>query len=97
MNSYWIHGGGLQEGSGVDQRYNLTWMVQRSVANGKPIMGVSINYRLSMWGFLTGEEMVETGNANLGFRDQRLGMHWVQENIAAFGGMLFQILCDPPD
>jgi hypothetical protein len=42
--------------------------------------------RLSMWGFLTGEEVVETGNANLGLRDQRLGMKWVQENIAAFGG-----------
>jgi hypothetical protein len=42
--------------------------------------------RLSMWGFLTGEEVVESGNANLGFRDQRLGMRWVQENIAAFGG-----------
>jgi carboxylesterase type B len=42
--------------------------------------------RLSMWGFLTGEEVVETGNANLGLRDQRLGMRWVQENIAAFGG-----------
>ncbi|KAF2729952.1 alpha/beta-hydrolase [Polyplosphaeria fusca] len=84
--AYWIHGGGLYQGSGIDQRYNLTWMVKRSVDMGKPIIGVSINYRLSMWGFLTGEEMVETGNANLGLRDQRLGMHWVQENIEAFGG-----------
>lgn len=86
--AFWIHGGGLYEGSGIDQRYNLSFMVQRSVEIGKPIIGVSINYRLSMWGFVTGEEVVETGNANIGFRDQRLAMHWVQENIEAFGGRL---------
>lgn len=85
--AFWIHGGGLQEGSSIDQRYNMSFMVQRSVEIGKPVMGVSVNYRLSMWGFITGDEVVQSGNANLGFRDQRLAMHWVQENIAAFGGM----------
>jgi carboxylesterase type B len=86
--AFWIHGGGLTQGSGIDQRYNMSFMVERSVDVGRPVIGVSVNYRLSMWGFLTGEEVIETGNANLGLRDQRLGMHWVQENIAAFGGML---------
>jgi carboxylesterase type B len=84
--AFWIHGGGLTEGSGIDQRYNSSFMVQRSVDIGKPIMMVNVNYRLSMWGFITGQEVEESGNANLGFRDQRLAMHWVQENIAAFGG-----------
>lgn len=62
-------------------------MVQNSVAIGKPIIGVSINYRLSAWGFLGGEEILGSGNSNLGLRDQRLALHWAQENIAAFGGM----------
>jgi carboxylesterase type B len=88
--AYWMHGGGLAQGSSIDQRYNFSAMVQRSVEIGKPVIGVSVNYRLQMWGFITGEEVVESGNANLGLRDQRLGMHWVQENIEAFGGMNYQ-------
>lgn len=86
--AFWIHGGGLTEGSSIDQRYNLSFIVERSVKIGKPIIGVSTNYRLSMWGFITGEEVIQTGNANIGFRDQRLALHWVQENIRAFGGEL---------
>jgi carboxylesterase type B len=88
----WIHGGGLSQGSGIDQRYNLSFIVNRSVKIGKPIMGVSINYRLNMWGFITGNEVIKSGNANLGFRDQRLALHWVQENIRAFGGKLVCVL-----
>ena len=58
---------------------------------GKPIIGVSINYRLSAWGFMSGsEEVRDTGNLNLGLRDQRLALQWVQENIEAFGGMSAQ-------
>jgi carboxylesterase type B len=86
--AFWIHGGGLTMGSGSDDRYNFSQMIQNSVNMGKPIMGVSINYRLSMWGFVTGDEALESGNTNIGFRDQRLALHWVQENIEAFGGML---------
>jgi carboxylesterase type B len=85
--AFWVHGGGLSQGSSIDQRYNFSSMIQRSVDIGKPVIGVSVNYRLKMWGFITGEEVVESGNANLGLRDQRLGLHWVQENIGAFGGM----------
>ena len=84
--AFWVHGGGLYQGSGIDQRYNLSAFVQKSVQLGKPIIGVSINYRLSMWGFINGDEVVDSGNANLGLKDQRLAMHWVQENIEAFGG-----------
>jgi carboxylesterase type B len=53
---------------------------------GKPFIGVTINYRLSTWGFLGSKEISESGNTNLGLRDQRLALHWIQENIAAFGG-----------
>lgn len=93
--AFWIHGGGLSQGSSIDQRYNLSAMIQRSVDIGKPVIGISVNYRLKMWGFITGDEVVESGNANLGLRDQRLAMHWVQENIEAFGGMYLRSLHFP--
>lgn len=83
---FWIHGGGFFEGGSRDPRYNQSSVVQRSVEIGKPIIGVSVNYRLSGWGFLWGEEVAAAGVTNLGIRDQRLALHWVQENIAAFGG-----------
>jgi carboxylesterase type B len=38
------------------------------------------------FGFLAGKELQKEGNTNLGLRDQRLGLQWVAENIAAFGG-----------
>ncbi|KAL4906169.1 hypothetical protein BDW74DRAFT_190229 [Aspergillus multicolor] len=84
--AFWIHGGGFSNGGGGDQRYNLSFIVEQSVKIGKPIIGVSINYRLSLWGFLHSNEVVGEGITNLGLRDQRLALHWVQENIAAFGG-----------
>jgi carboxylesterase type B len=62
-------------------------MVKNAVAIGKPIVTVSINYRLSTWGFLNSKEIVASGNTNMGLRDQRLALHWVKENIAAFGGL----------
>jgi carboxylesterase type B len=82
----WIHGGGLFMGGSNDARYNLSFPVQNSVEMGSPMIGISIQYRLSGWGFLGGKEVLDNGVANLGFRDQRLALHWVQENIAAFGG-----------
>lgn len=69
-----------------DARYNLSFIVQNSVEMDKPMMGVSIQYRLSGWGFLGGKEALDGDATNLGFRDQRLALHWIQENIAAFGG-----------
>ncbi|KAK3720393.1 hypothetical protein LTR37_003804 [Vermiconidia calcicola] len=82
----WIHGGGLYMGGAPDARYNLSFIVENSVDIGKPIIGVSIAYRLSAWGFLQSQEVTGSGNTNIGLRDQRLALHWLQENIGAFGG-----------
>lgn len=82
----WIHGGGLNNGGSSDPRYNLSFIVQQSTYARSPFIAVSINYRLQAWGLLFGKEVLDDGAANLGFRDQRLALHWVQENIAAFGG-----------
>ncbi|KAF2434420.1 alpha/beta-hydrolase [Tothia fuscella] len=84
--AFWIHGGGYIAGGGLDQRYNLSFIVQNSVRIGKPMIGVSINYRLSAWGFLSSLQVSGSGNTNMGLKDQRLALRWVQENIAAFGG-----------
>ncbi|BGP42947.1 hypothetical protein JCM10449v2_006962 [Rhodotorula kratochvilovae] len=83
---FWIYGGGFQMGGNADIRYNGSWVVQRSVEMEKPIIYVQVNYRVSSLGFLSSDELRKEGNVNLGLYDQRLALHWVQENIAAFGG-----------
>ncbi|KAJ5659236.1 hypothetical protein N7507_005687 [Penicillium longicatenatum] len=82
----WIFGGGWQQGSTADPRYNMSYIIQQSADNGKPVIGVSINYRLAAFGFLDSKEVRAEGNTNLALRDQRVAMHWVKENIHAFGG-----------
>ncbi|KAI3529833.1 carboxylesterase [Colletotrichum abscissum] len=82
----WIHGGGLTNGGSADPRYNLSFIVEQGVRMGSPFVAASINYRLHAWGILWSDEIKAEGAGNLGFRDQRLALHWVRENIAAFGG-----------
>jgi len=55
----------------------------------QPIVAVSLNYRLGVWGFLQTPELLaegDSGGANAGLLDQRLALRWVRENIASFGG-----------
>jgi acetylcholinesterase len=80
-------GGGFFDGGAPDLRYNLSFIVQNSVNIGKPIIAASIAYRLGPFGFLNGNDVASAGVANLGLKDQRLALHWIQENIAGFGGM----------
>ncbi|KAK9417605.1 putative Carboxylic ester hydrolase [Seiridium unicorne] len=51
---------------------------------------VAIGYRLNIFGFLAAKELeAESGGqsaGNFGLWGQRLAMHWVKENISAFGG-----------
>jgi len=82
----WFHGGGLVMGGSSDRRYNQSFIVEQATEAGMPILAVSVNYRLSSWGFLYGKEIQEEGNAMNGFRDARLALQWIQENIHAFGG-----------
>ncbi|KAF2192478.1 alpha/beta-hydrolase [Zopfia rhizophila CBS 207.26] len=82
----WIHGGSYQVGTSGLPNYNLTYLVQRSVEIGKPIVATSINYRKGGWGMLYSVEIQGSGNANLALRDMRKGLGWISENIGAFGG-----------
>ncbi|KAF2798273.1 alpha/beta-hydrolase [Melanomma pulvis-pyrius CBS 109.77] len=81
---FWIFGGGFE--LGATQMYDGTSLVRESVAQGKPIVFVAVNYRVGGFGFLAGKEILADGSSNLGLLDQRLGLKWVADNIAAFGG-----------
>jgi triacylglycerol lipase len=59
--------------------------VNKSVEMGEPMIGVSINYRMMGWGFLSGGD-VQDSDSNAGLKDQRVALQWVHDNIAAFGG-----------
>lgn len=64
-------GGGIN-----DPRFNTSYIVKESVNIGKPIMVVAMAYRVSAWGFLASQEVLDSGNANVGLKDQRLALHW---------------------
>lgn len=83
---FWIHGGSYQEGTSGLGNYNLSYIVQRSVEIGRPVLAASINYRKGAWGNMYSIEIAGSGNTNLALRDMRQGLAWVQENIEAFGG-----------
>jgi carboxylesterase type B len=80
----WVHGGGLSVGSNSWPQYDLQSLVERSVEVGKPIVGVAINYRIGIFGFLANDDIGAPGN--MGFKDQILAFTWIKKHIAGFGG-----------
>lgn len=80
----WFFGGGFELGS--TQVYDGTSLITMSLELGSPIIFIAINSRVGGFGFLAGSELQADGSTNLGLRDQRLGLEWVADNIAAFGG-----------
>ncbi|CAH0025001.1 unnamed protein product [Clonostachys rhizophaga] len=81
---YWMHGGGFAIGS--SQAYNGSVIVPRAAQQGKPFILVAVNYRLGAFGFLGGAEVLAENSTNLGLLDQRMGLEWIADNIASFGG-----------
>ncbi|KAL0931278.1 sterol esterase precursor [Colletotrichum truncatum] len=81
---YWVFGGGFQ--LGWSSMYDGTGLVQHGVDISKPFIFVAVNYRVAGFGFMPGKEILADGSANLGLLDQRMGLEWVADNIAAFGG-----------
>ncbi|KAF7327211.1 Carboxylic ester hydrolase [Mycena kentingensis (nom. inval.)] len=80
----WIFGGGFELGSPA--MYDGTTIVERSIAMGEPVIYVSMNYRVSAFGFLASKEVRAAGVGNLGLQDQRAALRWIQKYIGAFGG-----------
>ena len=80
----WIHGGGFVVGSGSEPRYDGSRLASRG------IVVVTLNHRLNALGFLAHPELTaESGrraSGNYGMLDLVAALHWVQRNIAEFGG-----------
>lgn len=82
----YIHGGGFNQGGTADRRYNGSWIVDRSVQMGTPVIYVGLQYRLDALGFPFGYDAAELNITNLGLYDQRVALHWLRKNIDHFGG-----------
>ncbi|KAF5383631.1 hypothetical protein D9615_003804 [Tricholomella constricta] len=80
----WLHGGALTQGAAW--YYPGAGIVEESSKINLPVITVIMNYRLSAWGFLGGNEAAANGALNLGLYDQKLALEWVQKNIQNFGG-----------
>jgi para-nitrobenzyl esterase len=82
---FWIHGGGLQTGSGAVQNY-----FGDRLAAKEDVVVVTINYRLNHFGFMALKELSdedpEGSSGNYGLLDQIAALQWVKDNIKNFGG-----------
>ncbi len=80
----WIYGGGFAAGAASEPRQDGEHLAEKGVVL------VSFNYRLGVFGFFAHPELAkESGRnsaGNYGLLDQIAALHWVQNNIEAFGG-----------
>lgn len=81
---FWIFGGGFELGS--TSTYDGTSLLAEASKQNQDFVYVAVNYRIAGFGFMNGKEILEDGAANLGLLDQRMGLQWVADNIADFGG-----------
>ncbi len=80
----WLHGGAWRTGRGDAVGSDGATLAARG-----DVVVVTVNYRLGALGWLAHPALrdPDTGTfANWGLQDQILALHWVQNNIAAFGG-----------
>jgi para-nitrobenzyl esterase len=81
----WIHGGGNSIGHGGS--YNASHLVTEH-----GVLVVTINYRLGPFGWFSHPALrsdtasPEDNSGNYGLLDSIAALHWVRDNIAAFGG-----------
>ncbi|CAH1112869.1 unnamed protein product [Psylliodes chrysocephalus] len=80
----WIHGGGYFAESGIYEYYGPKYIIDQGV------VVVSFNYRLGAFGFVGTDD--GTIPLNLGLKDQRLAIEWVNKNIELFGGNPNQVV-----
>ena len=73
----WLHGGGFWGGA------SNNYIADTLAAFGDVIV-VTVNYRLSIWGFLSTDD--EHAPGNYGLWDQHMALQWIHDNINEFGG-----------
>lgn len=77
-----MHGGGFTYGSKTSTGSPAGILARSNLNESEGIIFVSINYRLGMFGWLSGDDVTP----NLGLYDQRVAFDWVQKYIGLFGG-----------
>jgi para-nitrobenzyl esterase len=75
----YIHGGAYSTGSGSSPLYDGASLCRRG-----DVVVVTVNHRLSLFGYLYLQGFPDSGNA--GQLDLVLALTWVRDNIGAFGG-----------
>ena len=74
----------MSVGDGSESRYDGEAMARRGIVT------LTVNYRLSVFGFLAHAELTKESpnhaSGNYGLLDQVASLEWVKRNIAAFGG-----------
>ncbi|KAG8411268.1 hypothetical protein J3459_016419 [Metarhizium acridum] len=81
---FWIFGGGFE--IGWTSMYDGTSLINHARSINQPFVFVAVQYRVAGYGFMPGKEIMAEGSGNAGLLDQRMGLEWVADNIAAFGG-----------
>lgn len=74
-----IHGGGFVGGTANERLYDGAKLARAG------LIVVTVNYRLGVLGWLA-HPALSQGSGNYGLMDQIAALHWVHENVAAFGG-----------
>ncbi len=81
---FWIHGGGNNGGTASSPLY------KDGTLYGHGVVLVTVNYRLGIFGFFSHADLTRESahhsSGNYGLLDQIAALHWVQDNIAKFGG-----------
>ncbi|KAA1475673.1 alpha/beta-hydrolase [Dentipellis sp. KUC8613] len=77
----YIHGGGYAEA-------NASWLPMQDLVKETQggVIAVNIQYRLSSFGFLSGQKVKDGGALNAGLLDQNFALQWTQKHISKFGG-----------
>lgn len=75
----WIYGGSFLSGTSTLKIYD-----PKVIVGETQMVFVSLNYRVSIFGFLYVDH--ESAPGNQGLLDQNLAMKWIYNNIQYFGG-----------
>lgn len=80
----YFYGGSLLAGDGSEPRYDGASLARRGIVT------VTVNFRLDVFGLLAlpalAAESPQRATGNYSLMDMTAALHWVHDNIAAFGG-----------
>ncbi|CCU75170.1 Esterase [Blumeria hordei DH14] len=84
----YVHGGGFTSGDKSSHQDMNSLLADSVKVNSQGAILVLINYRLGIFGFLSGDPSIMS---NAGLTDQRMALSWIQNNIQKFGGDRFRV------